>query len=152
MTRLEEQLVYTSAARIAAIWPRLAPIASELVRAPQALANAAYADRLGNGPRASGEGWRYRGRGLLQLTGRDNYRAAGAALALDLVARPELVITPTGAALTAGWFWVSRGLSALADAGDIDGITQSVNGPAMAGAVERRALYRAAAQALGLAV
>lgn len=142
--RLEESLVYTSAARIAAMWPRLAPIAEQLVRAPQALANTAYADRLGNGSRAGGDGWRYRGRGLIQITGRDNYRAAGRALRLGLEEQPDQVLRPDVAALTAGWFWVSRSLNGLADAGDIAGITRAVNGPGMAGAGERLALYQQA--------
>lgn len=147
-TRIEESLVYTSAQRIAALWPRLAPIAAELVRAPQALANAAYADRLGNGPRTSGDGWRYRGRGLIQLTGRDNYRTAGHALGRDLEGQPDLVLQPDVAALSAAWFWSSRGLNAPADRGDINAITRAVNGPGMAGAGERLALYAQAVAAL----
>lgn len=148
-TRLEEGLVYTSAERIVAVFgKRLAPIAGELVRAPQALANAAYADRLGNGPRASGDGWRYRGRGLIQLTGRDNYRAAGRALSWGLEEQPDLVLRPDIAALTAAWFWSSHGCNAMADAGDIGGCTRVVNGPAMAGALERQELYKRALTAL----
>lgn len=148
-TRTEEHLVYTSTARIVAMWPRLAPIAHELVRNPGALANAAYADRLGNGPRASGDGWRYRGRGLLQLTGRSNYIRAGRALGLALEARPEAVALPEAAALTAAWYWADAGCNALADAGDIAGITCRINGPAMAGAEERARLYREALRVLG---
>jgi putative chitinase len=149
-TRLEEGLVYTSAQRIAVMWPRLAPIAAELVREPQALANAAYDGRLGNGPRASGDGWRYRGRGLIQITGRDNYRAAGRALRLGLEEQPDQVLRPDVAALTAAWFWTSRGLNGLADAGDIAGITRAINGPGMAGAGERLALYQQALRALSV--
>lgn len=149
MTAVEERLVYTSAARIAAVWPRLAPIAAELVRAPQALANAAYAGRNGNGPRASGDGWSYRGRGLLQLTGRRNYAAAGAALGLPLEAQPDLAATPSGAAMTAAWYWLAHDCSRLADRGDIDGITRVINGPAMAGAAERARLYAETLRALG---
>lgn len=150
MTALEERLVYTSAARIAVVWPRLAPIAAELVRAPQALANAAYAGRNGNGPRTSGDGWSYRGRGLLQLTGRRNYAAAGAALGLPLEFQPDLVATPTGAAMTAAWYWLASDCNRLADRGDIDGITRVINGPGMAGREERAALYCAALQALSV--
>lgn len=149
-TRLEEGLVYTSAQRIAAMWPRLAPIAAELVCEPQALANAAYGDRLGNGSRASGDGWRYRGRGLLQLTGRRNYAAAGAALGLPLEQQPELAAQPAGAAMTAAWYWLAVGCSRMADRGDIDGITRAINGPGMAGREERQALYGRAVQALGV--
>ncbi len=147
--RLEEGLVYTSAQRIVAVFgQRLASIAPELVRAPAALANAAYADRNGNGPRASGDGFRYRGRGLIQLTGRANYRRAGEGLGLPLEDEPGRVLEPSVAALTAAWYWREHGCNALADDGDIGGCTRVVNGPAMAGALERQELYRRALTAL----
>ena len=84
-TRLEENLNYLSADRIAKVWPRLAARAASLVGDKKALASAAYAAKNGNGDEASGDGWRYRGRGLIQLTGRANYAAAGKMIGLDLV-------------------------------------------------------------------
>lgn len=147
--RVEEGLVYTSAQRIVAVFgQRMAALAPELVRAPAALANAVYADRLGNGPRSSGDGFRYRGRGLIQLTGRANYRKAGEALGLPLEDEPGRVLEPDVAALTAAWYWHEHGCNALADAGDIGGCTRIVNGPAMAGALERQELYKRALTAL----
>ncbi len=82
---------------------------------PEKLANYVYAERLGNGDVASGDGWRYRGRGLLQITGRANYRSSEEALDLPLEQQPELLQDPVTAALAAGHFWKSHGLNALAD-------------------------------------
>lgn len=134
---LVERLDYT-ATRLTAIWPRRFPTPAAAARCahqPERLANTVYANRLGNGPATSGDGWRYRGRGLIQLTGRANYLAAGAALALDLVTQPEQLETPGPAALAAAWFWHSRRLNELADhhpnsPADLDfvRITQIVSG------------------------
>lgn len=139
-TRTEENLRYTSAARLAAVWPSRFPsaaAAAPFVRNPEALANRVYAGRLGNGGAGSGDGWRFRGRGLKQLTGRATYARAAAALARPYLADPDLVAEPADAALTAAWFWHQAGCNALADAGDIDRITRAVNGPARLAAAER---------------
>jgi putative chitinase len=138
--RLEENLNYTTPARIAAIWPRLIPRAAALVRNPPALANAAYAGKNGNGDESSGDGWRYRGRGLIQLTGRANYAAAGSGIGEDLIANPDDVSTPEIAVRTALWFWQAHGCNDLADADNSAAITRAVNGPAMEQAEARRAL------------
>ena len=124
LTRLEENLSY-SAARLMAVWPGRFPTltsAQPFERAPEALANRVYASRLGNGDAASGDGWRFRGRGLLQITGRGNYRTAAQALLLPLEAEPERLASPDVAALGAAHFWRSRGLNELADdrSGDND--------------------------------
>jgi putative chitinase len=116
--------------------------ARALVGKPQDLANIAYGNRNGNGDQASGDGWRYRGRGCIQLTGRNNYTAAALKCSEPYLDQPDLVATPGDACLTAGWFWDRNSLNRLADAGDIDGITRGVNGSAMAGAQERRQLFR----------
>ena len=139
-TRFEENLRYTSPARIAAVWPRLAKRAAALAGSPQALANAAYSGRLGNGPEASGDGWRYRGRGLIQLTGRENYLLAGRGLGLDLVGDPDQVAQPRGAVLTALWFWKRRNCNDAADMDDAEAITSIINGPARLGLSHRREL------------
>jgi putative chitinase len=143
-TRLDENLDYSSAARIALVWPRLARRAKELVNNPQALANVAYANRYGNGDEASGDGWRFRGRGLIQLTFRNNYRARSAACGAELVAEPERAAEPEIAVLLALSFWKARGCNAEADCGDVEEITRLINGPALRGLAERRALTRRA--------
>lgn len=127
---LEENLNY-SAEALTRVWPGRFPTlesAQPYHRQPMMIANKVYADRLGNGPEASGEGWQYRGRGLIQLTGKENYRKASEALSVDLVEDPDLVATPELAALTAAWFWKTRGLNELADAGNHTAITKRING------------------------
>ncbi|MBC3363456.1 glycoside hydrolase family 19 protein [Pseudomonas sp. SWRI154] len=105
------------------------------------------ASLLGNTPEADGDGQRYRGRGLIQITGRANYQACGEALGLDLVAEPALLEQPQWAALSAAWFWASRGLNALADAGDLETITRRING-GQNGAADRQVLYGRALRVL----
>ncbi len=87
-----------------------------------------YEDRKDLGNTEPGDGPRFRGRGLIQITGRANYRACGDALGLDLVGEPELLEEPVNACKSAGWFWRSRGLNGLADRGDFRAITKRVNG------------------------
>ncbi len=114
---LVENLSY-SAARLVQVWPRRFPaldVALPYERQPEKLANYVYASRLGNGDATSGDGWRFRGRGLLQITGRDNYQAAALALGLPLEDQPEQLETPDVAALAAAQFWQSHGLNELAD-------------------------------------
>lgn len=89
------------------------------------IANLVYGKRYGN---TESQGWLYRGRGLKQITFLDNYRNCGNALGLDLVARPELLLTDANAALSAGWFWSFNGCSMFADKGDFVGLTQRING------------------------
>jgi putative chitinase len=149
-TQLEEGLYYRSPERIKLMFPGSVPtleIAQRLVGRPEALANCVYANRLGNGDAASGDGWRYRGRGLIQLTGRAHYMAAGDALAQPYKSEPERVARPRDACLTAAWFWLTKGLNVLADSAQIDAITRAVNGRAMAGAAERRQMFDEAARA-----
>lgn len=134
-SRLIENLNY-SAERMAQVWPsRFATggkpnaLAVRLNRNPEAIANVVYADRLGNGPQVTGDGWKYRGRGLIQLTGRANYQAAATALNLNLIANPDQVAdSKTVAARVAAWFWFANGLNQLADADNLVGITRRING------------------------
>jgi putative chitinase len=97
-------------------------------RHPEKIANKVYAKRMGNSDEASGDGWKYRGRGLIQLTGKDNYTACGKALGVDFVSNPDLVASPDFASLSAGWFWFTRNLNNYADAKDIIGMTKRING------------------------
>jgi len=145
-TRLEENLFYTTPARIAAVWPsrfKSADEAAAYARNPQKLANRVYAGRNGNGDEASGDGWLFRGRGLFQLTGRANYirASAGTGQGSVYVLRPELVAEPSDACLTAAWYWRSNGCNDMADAGNFDATTRAINGPAMLHAAERRHLF-----------
>lgn len=152
LARLEEMLNYTTPARIVAVWPRrvtgLADAAT-LCRNPEGLANRVYAGRNGNAGESSGDGWTYRGRGLIQLTGRANYRAAAEAIGEPYEAQPELVLQPAHAALTAAWFWAAGGCNELADVGNIEAVTRKINGPAMAGLDDRRRRFERARGAFG---
>jgi len=145
LTRMVENLNY-SADRLRAVWPNRfdAALAAQVARKPEQIANIVYAGRMGN--TLPGDGWKYRGRGLIQLTGANNYRAA-AALGLDLVNHPELVEQPEAAALVAGWFWQSNGLNELAESGQFAKITRTING-GLTGHAERVALRDLAAKVL----
>jgi putative chitinase len=118
-----------------------------LHRKPEQIANAVYANRLGNGNCASGDGWRYRGRGLIQITGRDNYLAVGKALAVNLLDSPEILEQPVYALKSALWFWASRGLTGLAEADKFRSVVVRINGGTN-GFDDRKARYTAALAAL----
>lgn len=158
LNAMEESLYYKTAARIVAVWPKRFPAeaaAAPYVAQPQKLANLVYANRIGNGSVASGDGWRYRGRGLMQITGRGNYASVGTRLNLDLLADPDLLKQPLPAARAAGLFWQSHGLNELADdrSGDDDDedfvtISVRING-GRAGLAERRRLWAQAKAVLG---
>ncbi len=95
----------------------------------QRIASIVYAGRYGNGDASTGDGWRYRGHGLKQITFLDNHRACGQALGVDLVRQPELLATDDRlAARSAGWFWFANGCNQLADAGDQRALTKRING------------------------
>ena len=110
-------------------------------------AQARYEGRKDLGNTVAGDGSKYRGRGLIQITGRANYMACGEALALDLINQPELLEKPQHACMSAAWFWVTRGLNTLADAGQFDKITQRING-GQNGAADRQALHARALKVL----
>jgi len=95
---------------------------------PQRIANRIYSNRMGNRDEASGDGWRFRGAGFLQLTGHSNFWHASQALGEDFVMQPELVRTPKYAAMTAGWFWQTHRLNQYADSGDYLTLTKKING------------------------
>jgi putative chitinase len=95
---------------------------------------------MGNGPAESGEGFAYRGRGLKQLTGKDNYTRCAAATGMDIVEHPELLLEPQYAALSAGWFWSANKCDQFADAGDIQGLTKRING-GLIGLENRKSRY-----------
>jgi len=127
---LEENLNY-KAETLHQLWPQRFPtmeIANAYSHQPQRIANKVYASRMGNRDEASGDGYRFRGRGAIQLTGHDSYWHCGQAIGADLVANPDLVSTPKYAALSAGWFWSTHNLNAAAAAEDWTKVTKIING------------------------
>lgn len=160
-TLLTENLNY-KAATLAVCWPNrfavLGPdkkpvkdkdgkntptaVANTIAGKPELIANLVYSSRMGNGPAESGEGWKYRGRGLKQLTGKDNYTRCGQALGVDLVSNPDMLLEPQWAAMSAAWFWSANKCGALADADDFVGLTKKINGGTI-GLADREKRYRA---------
>lgn len=108
-----------------------------------------YEGRADLGNTQPGDGKRYMGRGLIQITGRANYRSCGAALGVDLEANPPLLQGDALAARSAGWYWQSKGLNALADAGDFAALTRRING-GLNGLDDRKERWNRARRALGL--
>ena len=163
--RLQENLNY-SADGMAGIWPKrfavLGPdgkpvkkdgknqpnkFALALHRKPEMIANVVYSGRMGNGPTESGEGWKYRGRGLKQLTGKDNHRACSSGLGVDLVSNPDMLLEPVYAARSAAWFWATNKCNVFADSGDIEGLTKKING-GLIGIDDRKKRYASAMSSL----
>jgi putative chitinase len=110
---------------------------------PQKIANRVYASRMGNGDEASGDGYRYCGRGLVQLTGKSNYTAFAQDMNMSLEEATEWLATEEGACWSAGWFWDSRELNQWADKGDILTVTKKINGGTI-GLEDRKSHYEAA--------
>lgn len=158
-TLLEENLNYR-AATLAACWPNrfaeLGPdkkpkrdpkgaliptkVALSIEKKPELIANMVYSSRMGNGPAESGDGFAFIGRGLKQLTGKDNYTRCGKALEVDFVSNPKLLLEPKYASLSAGWFWSANKCDQFADSGDIQGLTKRING-GLIGLSDRQARY-----------
>jgi putative chitinase len=127
---LQENLHY-SANGLKAVWGSRFPtdqIANQYANQPDRIASKVYANRMGNGDEESGDGWKYRGRGLIQCTGKDLYKTLSDALNIDLIADPDLLMQMPYAALSAGWFWNKKGLNALADMRDYKEMTKRING------------------------
>ena len=109
-------------------------------RQPEKIANRVYANRMGNGEESSGDGWKYRGRGLIQLTGLNNYTAFSLAADNNALINPDSVAEPELAAMSAGWFWDTNGLNKLSDTGDVRAVTRRING-GFNGLADREAKY-----------
>jgi putative chitinase len=145
---LQENLNY-SAEGLMKTWPSRFPtkeIADQYARQPAKIAGKVYNGRLGN--TSEEEAAKYLGRGLIQLTGKENYGNCGSGLGVDLLSNPDLLSTPEYAALSAGWFWNKKGLNSLADAGDIDTMTKRING-GLIGLEDRKAKIAKALSILG---
>ncbi len=148
-TALHENLNYRSET-LSKVWPKKFPasIAQQYAHKPEAIANRAYASRMGNGDEASGDGWRYCGRGLIQLTGKDNYTAFADSIGITPEEVSDYVQTFEGAAQSACWFWESNNLNQYADSGDIETMTKRINGGTL-GLEDRKKHYEHAKHILG---
>lgn len=102
--------------------------AEKYARQPERIANKVYANRMGNGDENSGEGWKYRGRGFIQITGKENYFRLSNDTDIDFLHNPDLLLEEANSMISALWFWNLKGLSALADKDDVKGITKKING------------------------
>jgi putative chitinase len=146
---MAENLNY-SADGLRRIFPRYFPtvdLANAYARNPQKIANRVYASRMGNGPESSGDGWRYRGRGYLQLSGKYNYELFAKAIENNLSDTISYLETREGAAMSAGWFWNAHRLNVFADQGNFKLITQRINGGQI-GAEDREKKYLIAKKVL----
>lgn len=127
---IQENLNYR-AESLMRTWPKYFPtidVARQYEKQPQRIANRAYASRMGNGDEASGDGWKYRGRGLIQLTGKDNYTFFAGSLGIPVEEAADYLSTFEGAAQSACFFWEQNKLNRFADANDVKGLTRAING------------------------
>jgi putative chitinase len=149
-TALHENLNYR-AETLCKVWPRLFPnmdVANQYAHNAEAIANRAYGGRMGNGDETTGDGYRYCGRGLIQLTGKDNYQSFADSLQMSVEDVPAFLQTFEGAIQSACWFWESNNLNQFADSGDITTMTKRINGGTL-GLEDRMNHYNKALQILG---
>jgi putative chitinase len=147
---LKENLNYR-AESLVRVWPRYfknLDIADQYAHNQEAIANRAYANRMGNGPESSADGYRFCGRGLIQLTGRSNYQAFADSIETNINDIPAYLATFEGAVQSACWFWETNNLNKWADLGDIVTMTKKINGGTL-GLEERQKHYEHALQVLG---
>jgi putative chitinase len=147
---IKENLNY-KAESLVRVWPRHFPtieIARQYERQPERIANRAYGNRMGNGPEESGDGWRYAGKGLIQLTGKSNYQRYAESLEISVEEASEHLTTFEGAVQSACWFWESNNLNQWADKGDILTLTKRINGGTI-GLEDRIKHYNHAVHVLG---
>lgn len=129
MSVVVENLNYSANGLLSVFGKYFTPeLAEEYARKPYLIASRVYANSMGNGPESSGDGWLYRGKGLIQITGKTNHVLCGMALDVDLLHFPDILLEPEYSALSAGWFWSNRGLNAIADSGDFELLTRRING------------------------
>jgi putative chitinase len=149
-TMMEENLNY-KAATLTKLWPQRYPpgIAEQYAGKPELIANKSYGGRMGNGPEQTGDGWKFRGRGLIQLTGRSNYTACSRAMFGDdtLVENPDILFDPYYAIHSACWFWEKNKLNQFADSGDFITMTKRINGGTI-GLADRQKHYNHAVEVL----
>lgn len=122
-------------------------LAKQYERKPEMIANRVYANRMGNGPETSGDGWKFRGRGLIQLTGRHNYTRFAEGLEMSIDDTVAYLETPAGAVSSAGWFWDNNDLNKFCDSGDFVTLTKRINGGTI-GLADRQHHYEIALHVL----
>ena len=147
---LKENLNY-KAESLMRVWPSRFPnmdVARQYAMQPEKIANKVYSDRMGNGPESSGDGWRYAGKGLIQLTGKDNYTRFAESIETPVEEIPDYLGTFEGAVQSACWFWEVNNLNQWADAGDILTLTKRINGGVI-GLEDRKKHYAHALHVLG---
>lgn len=134
-TRVSENLNYSEAGLVSTFGKYFSKdvvagkkVAKDFAKKPEAIANWVYANRMGNGNQASGDGWKYRGKGLIQLTGKNTQSEYAKSVGIDITKSPDFLLTPKYAMDSAGWFWNKTKLNALADQDDIKAITKKING------------------------
>lgn len=129
LRKMQEGMSY-SAQRLMEVWPSRFPtraIADAYAHRPEAIANKVYANRMGNGNEASGDGWRHRGAGLIALTGRANQERCAKYFGIPLAQIGDWLRTPEGACRSAAWFWSEAGCNKLADKDDLDAVSDAIN-------------------------
>ena len=127
---ISENLNYSSK-RLWEIFPKYFPtteLANKYQKNPKSIANRVYANRMGNGDEASGEGWKYRGRGFLQITGKENYHRLANDTDIDCLKNPDLLLEEANAMISALWFWNLKKLNIFADEDNLSTITKRING------------------------
>jgi putative chitinase len=147
---IKENLNY-KAESLCKVWPRYFPdmaTAKAYEKQPERIANRAYGNRMGNGPEASGDGWKFAGKGLIQLTGKDNYTRYAESLEISLDEASEHLTTFEGCVQSAAWFWEANNLNQYADSGDILTMTKRINGGTI-GLEDRQKHYTHALHVLG---
>ena len=147
---LKENLNY-KAESLSRVWPKYfkdPAVAKQYAHNQEAIANRAYANRMGNGDEASGDGWRFCGRGLIQLTGRSNYQAFADSIETDIDDIPEYLATFEGSVQSACWFFETNNLNKWADIGDILTLTKKINGGVL-GLADRQKHYEHALHVIG---
>lgn len=148
---LKENLNYR-AASLTKVWPRYFPtmeIAQQYANKQEMIANRAYGGRMGNGPEETGDGWKFCGRGLIQLTGRNNYQAFADSIETDIEEIPAYLQTFEGAVQSACWFWETNKLNQWADQGDVVTTTKRINGGTI-GLADRQKHYQHALHVMGV--
>lgn len=147
---ITENLNY-KAASLRKVWPKYFPddaTAARYANKPEMIANRAYGGRMGNGPEESGDGWRYRGKGLIQLTGKDNYTRYAESLEISVEEAAEHLLTFEGCVQSACWFWEANNLNQWADKGDMLTLTKRINGGTL-GLEDRIKHYKHAMEVFG---